>query len=68
MEAVLHFFHGVGAVVWFAEPTLRELVVLEPQWVRDAPWPLPDTPPTAAVYRPAYAFRGAWPLLMPHSH
>ena len=60
MEAVLHFFHNVGAVVWFAEPTLRELVVLEPQWVSAAPQPLPDTPPTAApVYRLAYAFRRA---------
>lgn len=36
IELMLRFFHGLGAVVWFPEPALREMVVLEPQWVLDA--------------------------------
>ena len=29
--SALRFFHGLGAIVWFAEPALREMVVLDPQ-------------------------------------
>ena len=36
VERMLLYFHGLGAVVWFPEAELREMVVLEPQWLLDA--------------------------------
>jgi hypothetical protein len=34
-RALLVFFHSLGAVLWFDEPGLRDLVTLDPQWVID---------------------------------
>ena len=31
LEAMLQFFHGLGTLMWFDKPQLRELVITEPQ-------------------------------------
>ena len=36
VSSMLCFFHGFNAVLWFDEPVLREMVVLDVQWVVDA--------------------------------
>jgi hypothetical protein len=36
MRAMLSFFHSLNAVLWYDTPRLRELVVLDVQWVMDA--------------------------------
>jgi hypothetical protein len=33
LSALLSFFHSLNAVLWYDTPTLRELVILEPQAV-----------------------------------
>jgi hypothetical protein len=35
VHAMLTFFHSLCAVIWFDEPGLRDLVVLDPQWLID---------------------------------
>merc|ERR1719247_238813 len=36
LAAMLSFFHSLNAVLWYDSPSLRDLVVLDPQWVIDA--------------------------------
>ena len=36
VEVLLGFLHSLGALLWYGEPYLREMVVLDPQWVLDA--------------------------------
>ena len=36
LKALLLFLHSQGVVLWYDEPSLRELVVLDLQWVIDA--------------------------------
>ena len=36
IEIMLRHFHSIGAVCWFDLPNLRDLVILDPQWVLDA--------------------------------
>uniref|UniRef100_A0A7S2GH12 COR domain-containing protein n=1 Tax=Haptolina brevifila TaxID=156173 RepID=A0A7S2GH12_9EUKA len=36
LSAMLTFFHSLNAVLWYDTPSLRDLVVLDPQWVIDA--------------------------------
>jgi hypothetical protein len=39
VEVMLRFLHSIGAVCWFdvpEQPALRDLVILEPQWIVDA--------------------------------
>ena len=33
---MLSFFHSLNAVLWYDTPSLRDLVILDPQWVIDA--------------------------------
>jgi hypothetical protein len=35
VRAMLLFFHSLCAVLWFDEPELRELVMIDPQWLID---------------------------------
>ena len=35
VRALLQFLHSIGAVLWFDEPVLRDLVTLDPQWLVD---------------------------------
>ena len=36
LRAMLQFFHGLNAVLWYDSAELRNLVVLDPQWIIDA--------------------------------
>ena len=36
LDGMLSFFHSLNAVLWYDAPGLRELVILDPQWVIDA--------------------------------
>ena len=36
VEAFLAYFHSLGALLWFDDPTLRETVILDLQWLLDA--------------------------------
>ena len=36
VQLMLAYFHSLGAVCWYDLPGLRELIVLDPQWVVDA--------------------------------
>ena len=37
VTAMLHFFHSLNAVLWWGDvPDLKDLVVLDPQWMIDA--------------------------------
>ena len=33
---MLNFFHSLGSVLWYDEPSLRHLVILDVQWVINA--------------------------------
>mgnify|MGYP002042745096 FL=1 len=35
VRMLLQFLHSIGAVLWFDEPVLRDLVILDAQWVID---------------------------------
>jgi hypothetical protein len=35
VQALLLFFHSLCAVLWFDQPGVRELVILDPQWLID---------------------------------
>jgi len=36
LNAMLAFFHSLNAVLWYSTPSLRNLVIIEPQWLMDA--------------------------------
>ena len=36
LPAMLSFFHSLSSILWYDSPNLRDLVVLDPQWVIDA--------------------------------
>ena len=36
LSAMLTFFHSLNSILWYDAPNLRDLVVLDPQWIIDA--------------------------------
>ena len=36
LKAMLDFFHSLNVVLWYDTPSLRDLVVLDLQWIIDA--------------------------------